>query len=385
MIVYGFYEIDGRVQRAATALKQKGYKVDVISLKWKNNENFNVYDGIKVHKILSRKFKETRQSQYLLKHLSFFILATLMTSYLYIKEKYNLIYVNNIPDFLVFTTILPKLFGSKIILDIHDLVPEFAMQKFSLCENHIVVRTLKIIERISVLYANHVITVTDLWKQRLISRGISESKCSVVSNAPNLKLFNKKCLNGNNNNNNFTIVYHGNLSEQNGLNTLIKSISIIKDSIPSLLLIIIGELRKSHNLTELIKKSGVSGYINILSSIPHNEIPKLLLEADIGIDPKKDGVYSGETLSVKVMEYMAMGIPAIVSRTKASNSYFNDSIVEFFESENHVDLANKILKLYNDSERRKELVVAANKYIKEYNWDNNKPKFYSLLDDLWQG
>ena len=384
MIVYGFYEFDGRVQRAATALKEKGYKVDVISLKWKNEENFSVYDGIKVHKILTRNFREIRAADYLLQSILFFSLATFITSYLYIREKYDLIYVNNIPDFLVFVTVLPKIFGSKIILDIHDLVPEFAIQKFYLSENHVAVKILKAIERISCLYAHRVITVTDLWKRRLISRGIPENKCTVITNEPNLKLFytqNIICKD----NKKFILVYHGNLSEQNGLDVLIKSINIIRDSIPSLQLFIIGETRKNNNFIELIKKLELSEHVIIHSSIPHSEIPKLLLKADIGIDPKKDGVYSGETLSVKVMEYMALGIPAIVSRTKASNSYFNDSIVEFFESENEVDLANKILKLYNDSKRRQELVIAANKYIKEHNWDNNKPKFYSLLNDLFQG
>jgi len=81
-----------------------------------------------------------------------------------------------------------------------------------------------------------------------------------------------------------------------------------------------------------------------------------------------DGVYSGETLSVKVMEYMASGIPAIVSRTKASSIYFTDSIVEFFDPGNAKDLSEKILRLFYDTKRRQNLIFESKKYLDKHNW-----------------
>ena len=240
---------------------------------------------------------------------------------------------------------------------------------------------MKVIENISASYAHHVITVTEIWKERLVGRGVCESKCSVIENVPTLKLFYQHRLTENNKCN-FLIVYHGNLSEQNGLDILINSVGIIKNSIPSVMLTIIGDLRKNNNIKELIRRLDLTKYINIHSSVPHGSIPELLSNADIGIEPKKDGVYSGETLSVKAMEYMAMGIPVIVSRTKASCLYFNDSMVEYFEAENEVDLAKKIVKLYKSPQRRQELVIASNKYLKDYNWDKHGQKYHAIVRDI---
>lgn len=381
MIVYGFYEYDPRVQRYADSLIERGYSVDVISLKWKNKENFNVYNGIRVYKILGREFKERGLIGYLLRHLMFFFLASLKLAQLYFKKRYDLIHVHNIPDFLVFTTVIPKLFGAKILLDIHDIVPEFFMQKFSVAENHSAVRILKFIEKISSRYSDHVITVTELWREKLINRSISKSKCSVIPNMPNLKLFDrhgtyKKTRNS------FMIFYHGNLSKQNGIDILIRSVSIIKNSIPSIKLQIIGDQRNANDLDELINELDLAKFINLSNSIPHEEVPKIISQADVGIDPKRDGVYSGETLSVKVMEYMAMGVPVIVSRTKASKMYFDDSMVKFFEPENETDLAEKIIELYKDLQERKMLAINADNFIERYNWDKYKIRYWALIDRL---
>ena len=50
----------------------------------------------------------------------------------HLREKYDLIHVHSVPDFLVFTAWLPKLTGTPVILDIHDILPEFYASKFGL-------------------------------------------------------------------------------------------------------------------------------------------------------------------------------------------------------------------------------------------------------------
>jgi len=149
----------------AISLKEKGYDVDIISLKWKNNLKFNIYNELKIYKILGRRFTERKPFQYLIRYILFFIQASIKVTQLNIKNKYDLIHVHNIPDFLVFTTLIPKLFGTKIILDIHDIQPEFAIQKFSIKYDHPIIKTLELVEKVSCCYADHVITVTELWKQ----------------------------------------------------------------------------------------------------------------------------------------------------------------------------------------------------------------------------
>ena len=49
---------------------------------------------------------------------------------LHFKKKFSVIQVNTMPDFLVFSTLIPKLFGAKIVLHIHEPTPELWKVKF---------------------------------------------------------------------------------------------------------------------------------------------------------------------------------------------------------------------------------------------------------------
>ena len=77
---------------------------------------------------------------------------------------------------------------------------------------------------------------------------------------------------------------------------------------------------------------------------------------DVGIDPKKNGVYSGETLSVKAMEYLALGIPLVVSGTPVSKSYFDDSMVLFFDPDDETKLAGQVIRLHETPPLGRRLV-----------------------------
>ena len=53
--------------------------------------------------------------------------------------------------------LIPKLFGAKIILDIHDIVPEFYMSKFNAKEKSVFYKLLLFVEKISCMFSDQVI------------------------------------------------------------------------------------------------------------------------------------------------------------------------------------------------------------------------------------
>ena len=88
------------------------------------------------------------------------------------ERRYSLVHVTAPPDIMVFSAIVPKLFGARIILDIHDIGPELFMRKLNVGEDRLVVRLIKLLERLSASFADHVITVTDFWKDKLAARSV---------------------------------------------------------------------------------------------------------------------------------------------------------------------------------------------------------------------
>ena len=124
MVAYTFYEPDNRVRRYAETLVRRGDKVDAIVLRQPGQQTRTVVSGVNVYKIQGRKLNEKMKIQYLLKLLLFLFKSACKLTQLHRKKKYDVIHVHSVPDFEVFATLFAKLTGAKVILDIHDIVPE---------------------------------------------------------------------------------------------------------------------------------------------------------------------------------------------------------------------------------------------------------------------
>ena len=168
MVVYAFYETDMRVMMYAKALKQRGDNVDVIALRKEGDPSFAILDGINVYRIQKRRVDEKGKFSYLYKLLIFFINSSLFLIKKSLKQPYHIIHVHSVPDFEVFAAIVPKLRGAKIILDIHDIVPEFYASKFKVSRDSIVFKALVLIEKASIAFSDHVIIANHIWEKTFV-------------------------------------------------------------------------------------------------------------------------------------------------------------------------------------------------------------------------
>lgn len=126
MVSYSEYESDSRVRRYAEVLIKQGYRVDILSIRQKGQEPEGPIDGGgRVYRIQSRTRNEKSKATYLSKLILFFFRSMFFLTWENMKEKYDLIHVHSVPDFEVFAALFPKLFGSSVILDIHDIVRSF--------------------------------------------------------------------------------------------------------------------------------------------------------------------------------------------------------------------------------------------------------------------
>ena len=130
MLAYTFYESDNRVKRYAETLTKMGHQVDVISLRQKGQTSREVTKGVNVYRIQRRIVNEQRKIVYLLKILLFLIKSFIFLTAKHLLKPYDLIHVHSVPDFEIFAALIPKLKGAKLILDMHDIVPEFYVDKF---------------------------------------------------------------------------------------------------------------------------------------------------------------------------------------------------------------------------------------------------------------
>jgi glycosyltransferase involved in cell wall biosynthesis len=381
MLLYAFYENDSRVMNYAQALTQRGDSVDIICLKRQHQQEFEVINGVRVYRIQSRVVNEKGIISYFYRLVRFLVYSGITLTKKNARNPYQLVHVHNIPDFEVFAAIVAKWTGSRIILDIHDIVPELFTSKFpdSRLKN-LIFKSLLLVEKISIRFSDHVIVANHLWRNKLIFRSVKEDKCTVIMNYPDQTLFFKRPVNKPVNK--FILIYPGTLNWHQGLDIAVRAFALIKDNVPEAELHIYGQGSERDALASLISRLGLQNRVLLQDFLPSQKIAEIMANADLGVVPKRDGSFGGEAFSTKTFEFMSLGVPVLVSATRIDRFYFNDSVVKFFTPEDENDLARSMLLLIKDRNLRESLVHNATKYIQEYTWEKKKTTYLDLVDSL---
>ncbi len=382
MLSYSYYESDNRVRRYAETLAQNGNSVDVIAIGMKGCPKSEVIKNVKLYRIQSRVRNEKRKIDYLLRILLFLFKSAIYLMFKHIHSPYSLIHVHSVPDFEVFAAIFPKLTGAKVILDIHDIVPEFYAGKFKKGKNNIIIKLLIYIERICCKFANHVIISNDLWRKVLTDRSVDETKCTSIINYPDSNIFKRMTPKSENVNRPFIAIYPGTLNYHQGLDIAVKAIHRVKKITNNIQFHIYGIGPSLLEIEKMITELDIEENVFLKGAISLEMVAQKMADADLGIVPKRADGFGNEAFSTKICEFMMMGIPVIAAETKIDRYYFNDSIIEFFKPGDEESLAQKIILLYNDKKRRDELIKNALSYITENSWDNMKYKYLDIVDRL---
>jgi glycosyltransferase involved in cell wall biosynthesis len=380
MITHSFYESDSRVLRYAEALAQRGDSVDVLALRRSPDiPKEEVIFGVKVFRIQDRFGKtEKSKSSFLWPLLRFLAVASWWVMNRHRGQRYDLLHVHNIPDFLVFAAWYPKLTGTPVILDIHDIVPEFFGSKFGASKHATMVWALKLIEKVSAAFADHVIIANHLWLERYTSRAAPLEKCSVFINHVDARIFQSH--QSGEGAWRPVVLFPGGLEWHQGLDIAIRAFKRLLLRIPNAEFHIYGDVIMKPQLIELVRDLGLTGSVQFFDPLPIREIANVMSKAGLGVVPKRANSFGNEASSTKIMEFMSLGVPVVVSNTKVERFYLNDSLVRFFESGNDEQLAEAMFDLFTDQQLRRRLVERSFEYVSRNSWQNSKFAYFRLID-----
>jgi glycosyltransferase involved in cell wall biosynthesis len=387
MVVHAFYPLgETRVQREALALVNQGYQVDVICLRGENEPPSDEEDGVRIYRLPMKRYRGHGLLVQLLEYLVFFMLAFVKIAGLHLKESYNTVQVHNLPDFLVFAALIPKLTGAKIILDLHDLMPEFFAAKSGKRMSSLMVRLVIWQEGLSCHFADQVITVTDVWRGTLIERGVPAHKVSVVMNVADARIFNQVVAKKTpeKQGEGLNLIYHGTFTHRYGVDLIIQAVDKLRSQIPGLHLTLLGNGETWDELIALTKELGLEDQVKICSTLHADELPAYIRQSDIGIVPNRSNIFTDGLLPTKMMEYVAMGIPIIAAKTPTIQAYFDDTMVRFFTPGDADDLAQCIFSLYKNRQSLESIALNANKFNLTYSWDKVAANYFRLVDSLNQ-
>jgi glycosyltransferase involved in cell wall biosynthesis len=382
MVTHSFYESDNRVLRYAESLAQRGDWVEVFALRRAADmAKEEVLNGVHVFRIQDRFGKNQQSSSsYLRPLLRFLAASSWRLTRRHSRQRYDLVHVHNIPDFMVFSAWYPKLTGAKVILDIHDIVPEFFASKFSAGERSALVRGLKVVEKLSAAFANHVILANHLWLDKYVARSARQDKCSVFINNVDARVFQPAQRSESNGKQ--VIMFPGGLQWHQGLDIAIRAFDKLRRRLPQAEFHIYGEGNMKPSLIQLAADLGLNGSVRFLNPLRIHEIAKVMAQANLGVVPKRADSFGNEAYSTKIMEFMSLGVPVVVSSTKIDRYYFDDSVVRFFESGNEEALSQAMFEVLTNEELRRGLVARASDYAARNSWERRKGDYLGLVDGL---
>jgi len=382
MVAYTYYSSDPRVQREAESLASRGDEVIFYCLRKPGEPSRETIRQVHLRHLPMARYRGGSSVLYMGSYLLFLILAKFTLTVDHLRRRFDLVHANNMPDFMAFTGFWTRIFGCPLILDIHDVMPELYQGKFGVGASHPMIRLLRFQERISAALATRVLTSEHTKKEALVAHGIDEDKIEVLLNLPDSRIFERR-VGERKNCEGFRLIYHGTLAHRLGLDIALRAIAEIGDRIEGLHMDIIGEGDHREELVRLAGELELNDVVHFSDGfVPVEDLPPMIRQADLAVIPSRPDVSTRYMLPTKLLEYAILGVPAVVAPTYTIRHYFDESAVEFFEPEDPVSLAEKILALHGDPRRRRELAEAASRFYDKYDWPIHKQVYLDLVDSL---
>jgi glycosyltransferase involved in cell wall biosynthesis len=382
MVVFNYYEIDSRVRRQAEFIADSGWSVDIITLKSPFTDEAPAHPNIRMYGLSVAKLRGSF-FRYLFQYALFCFLSFWLLTFLHVRRRYAVIQIHTLPDFLIFSAMIPKLLGCPLLLDMHEITPEFFSSKYAMDKTHMIIRFLQFIETICIGFATHVITVNESIRELLISRGTPPEKISTILDSADEKLFSPCPADEKTPQGAFVLMYHGTLTEIYGLDVAIRSLLHLTDvEREKLEMRIAGDGPEEERLKRLVAELGLEETVKFLGRHPLSEMPGIIAKCDAGICPTTDNELTTHSLSTKLLEYVYMCKPIIASRLKTYQKYFDDTCMAYFSPGNDMECGEKIHLLIADEKLRKTLAENAKNRYKDLSWSLVKDSYYQVITTL---
>ena len=382
VIAHTYYEWDPRVRRQAEAFAARGDQVSVWCLQDEGAAADEDTDGVAVHRIPFPGYQGRRWGRYAQSYARFFGSAGARLLAAHAHERFDVVHVHTMPDFLVFAALLPRLSGAKVVLDMHDLMPDRYAMKFGRPRDGLAVRAIKSIQHAATAFADSVICVNEQQYELLLRDGVPARKLGIVMNGADPKRFYPRKKEPRIKDQ-IRIVYHGHVMYRYGVDLAVRALAKARDSDPRLVMRVLGVGDLLPAVHKLANELGLSGDVLRFSDrrVPVDEVAQEVRGAHLGVAPDRDDVEES-VLPTRLVELTAVGVPTIAARTRCVTRYFDDSQLELVDVEDVAQLADAMVRLAGDTARRKSLAKAGLAWHEIYGHEAQKRLLYRTMDAL---
>jgi glycosyltransferase involved in cell wall biosynthesis len=385
MLAHTYYLRDPRVRREAEALAAKGFEVHVIALaeaRRPGEPRRTTVNGVHLHPLPIRR-KRGSFARYFYEYLMMGLLGAVKLTWLHARRKLDVVHIHNMPDLLVLAGIVPRLLGSKMILDMHDPMPELFMSTAAGASNRLLVRLLRLQEAIGCGLADRVVSVNATMRENLRAKGVADDKIFIVHNFPDENLF-PVCdppTSWPRNRDRLIVLYCGTVTEHYDLGLAVRAIAKLAGEVP-VTLRILGDGNRLSEVLDLASALGVRDSVEPIGLVPIDKVRDEMRKADVGISCHRGGIFGDLYFSTKLIEYLTQGLPVLSPRTKTINKYLSDACVFYYEPGNEVELADNLRAMWQNPAEVLTRLERARGLLPNLSWQAEKRKFLAFYTEL---
>lgn len=349
---------------------EEGWKVRALVL-----DGPDGVEGLRVTRVPVKR-KQGSMVRYLLEYGVFFFASLGWITWQVLRGRADLVYVNSPPDAFVFSAVAAKAVGTPVVLDVHDPMPELLIAKGK--GSALLRRLLEVQERWSLRFADRVVTVHEPLR-KLLGRRTPGVPIDIVMNIPNQIGWQPLSRDPDSR----VVVFAGTVATRYGLDDVMKAVAQVRSSIPGLRFRIIGDGEDLDRLRMLAGELGVADIVEFVGRVPYGEIRAAQSGAWVGVNVPKPDELGDLSFSNKIVEWVAMRLPVIASRTETLRAFFPDDSLIYVEPGSPEAIAKGLLRLHRMPQSEVETMLdRATAALERIAWPKQRSELLRIVSEV---
>jgi glycosyltransferase involved in cell wall biosynthesis len=376
------YPQDVRVRSEAESLAGAGHQVTVIAPRGEGQARRDWIGGVGVRRF---RLPETPANP-----LGFVIEYSIANAWLYLLGGWELlkgarvVHLHNPPDTLFGVGFFARLLGRRVVFDHHDLAPELFEVKFG---RSAVAKVLRAFERLTFRSAHLVLAANESHREIAMDRGgAPPERVTVVRNGPPRAALAAVTDPRGGVLDDPHLLFLGSMESQDGVDDLVPLMEGLtaRHGLRAARLTMVGEGSRRGPLAAAAAAAGLAERIRFTGLVPHAEVPALLAEADICLDPAPCTELNQHSTMIKIAEYMAAGRPAVTFPLLETRRTAGDAVA-YARCDDPASFAEAVASLAQDPDRRSQLSRRGQERVRELTWDASEARLLEAYRTLVDG